>query len=222
MNEESMDNLSEHEVLENLYDDFKDKLNEYHQIIDKNEITIEELKQKIKDLEIIDDDRQMFSPRNILDSNKDKIEDLNREVELYLKENKEIREKIDYYSKRIEALESVVPLSSKESPDQVKEAVNELNEDSINKNLRDNIEQPDDPSASDNAQIDHSSDDKISHNAYSDEFEDDNSDIELSEFDLENILNKINLAKKFIRLDPLRCELELNSVADDLKKYLHN
>ena len=100
------------EILNGLYEEFEQERNEFQLKLDDNAARVEIIEDNIHELMQYDDDRQMFSPRNISGTNSDKIDELRVERDTLLEENQYISSKLKYFEDKTDALKTAIDQAS--------------------------------------------------------------------------------------------------------------
>ncbi len=96
------------EIVEELYDEFNEERIRLSSIYDKNLLSIKESEQYIQELSKNNEtDFSIFSPRSIKVDNTEKIRSLEQKIDEIQEENHSISERLKYYDKKVEQLESI-------------------------------------------------------------------------------------------------------------------
>ena len=222
--------MSEHkektDIIQDLLNEFSRDKAEFKDKYDTNRTRIEEIEKDIEELQYYDDDRQIFSPRNLTTSNDIRLIELQEEKDTLNEENSYLFSKIKYFEEKINALEDAVPEQEQVETENKQENSLEkdsLEQDIIAENLNDNINHKDQSLTDLRSLLDSQSEETISNERNDPDnlsMEIKNNTSSLCYIDkeiLEKVLYKLNLSLEFLEHDRIRSSLEIKSVIQLLK-----
>ena len=125
------------DIINNLFSEFEYERDELKIKYEDNSLRIEAINENIKELNQYDDDRQMFSPRNIMGINSEKVEELKKEKESLLEENSFISSRLKYFESKVDALEEVLQESEKEDKNSSEKSEENVDDNSSDKSTVD-------------------------------------------------------------------------------------
>ena len=222
--------MSEHkektDIIQDLLNEFSRDKAEFKTKYDTNRTRIEEIEKDIEELQYYDDDRQIFSPRNLTTSNDIRLIELQKEKDSLNEENLYLFSKIKYFEEKINALEDAVPEQEQvETQDKQENSLEKdpLEQDIIAENLNDNINNKDQSltdlrSLSDNQTGEKITNERNDSDKLSMEIKNNTSSLcYIDKEILEKVLYKLNLSLEFLEHDRIRSSLEIKSVIQLLK-----
>lgn len=222
--------MSEHkektDIIQDLLNEFSRDKAEFKAKYDTNRTRIEEIEKDIEELQYYDDDRQIFSPRNLTTSNDIRLIELQEEKDSLNEENFYLFSKIKYFEEKINALEDAVPEQEQvETENKQENSLDKdlLEQDIIDENLNDNINNKDQSltysqSLSDNQSGETITNERNESDNLSMEIENNTSSLYYIDKEiLEKVLYKLNLSLEFLEHDRIRSSQEIKSVIQLLK-----
>ncbi len=120
MDEKNNANRKSQKIVDELFIEFSKEEIRLKLLHDNNSSKIGELEENILQLAKNEDiDYGIFSPRNIVSTNKEKINDLQTEKEKLIKFNETVYEQMIYYNEKVKKLEQLGSLMKTELPEEI-------------------------------------------------------------------------------------------------------
>lgn len=222
MNEEAL------KIIRDLYDEFEKEENSLKVQHDNNSSKIEELEENILSLMKNEDiDYKVFSPRSIVSTNKEKIENLRKEKEDAEKSNKSVLKQMRYYSEKTEKLEYLLGLFKSEKDTDIDET--ELRSVDTNTNIN-TVNEKSTEKYSDSKDTIDSKEDDVKENV-KENIKDIVEQKELSSVkstvltsslqeELERVNHKLELCSKFVDTDSIRTKIEIKDAMRNLSDII--
>jgi len=225
-----MDNNSEvRKIVKELYEEFLEEEKNLCDIRDSHMVRIDELDQRIINYKKNDDvDFKVFSPRNNININSDKINELEREKKELESECNSSTKQIRYYSEKLVKLEKILDLLNArvdnnnifvfENED---DTVNEdIKEDSIFNELFPKAKESNNNINDEIINVNEENNNPPKENVFSNIQTSDNNDQIITPGSIARIVHKAEFTEKIMSNDSIRAKLELKEIIKMLKELI--